>query len=198
MDLDVTMIVHINGWPGAGKYSIGKDLSRKLGARFVHNHLLHDLALACTGLDDQDRWSLYENIRKAAYDVLARRPSNEVFVMTNALCCGVAREVEAWSKVVDLAICRSARLIPVILRADTETVVRRISSSDRSDMKLTDPGILQEMISKHSLQIPDITETIELDVSDYSIEEAADEILSRLKVAKKNAKPASAQHKLLK
>ena len=194
----MTMIVHINGWPGVGKYTIGRNLSKKLGARFIHNHLLHDVALACTGLDDENRWRLYEKIRKAAYEVLAKRPSSEVFVMTNALCYEVAREVEAWRQVVDLAISRSARLFPVILRADTETIVRRISSISRSDMKLTDPGALREMVLKHSLQVPEIAETIELDVSDFSIEAAADEILSRLNIAEKKAKPASAQHKLLK
>ena len=125
------MIVHLNGWPGVGKYAIGKVLSVKLGARFVHNHLLHDVALACAGHGDDDRWPLYEKIRSAAYDTLAKRPSNEIFVMSNALCNGVAREIEAWSKVVDLAISRSVRLIPVILRADIETIARRISSDNR-------------------------------------------------------------------
>src|SRR6202011_2120341 len=34
------MIVHLNGWPGAGKKTIGEALSMLLGARFIHNHLL--------------------------------------------------------------------------------------------------------------------------------------------------------------
>ena len=192
------MIVHLNGWPGVGKYTIGKDLSGKLGARFIHNHVLHDVSFACAGRGDDDRWPLYEKVRAAAYGVLARRPLNEVFVMTNALCYGVTREVEAWNKVVDLAISRSARLIPVILHADTETIVRRISSDNRSDMKLTDPGTVQNMISTHTLQIPEVPETIELDVSDYSVEEAANEILLRVKKVEILARPASAEHKLLK
>ena len=191
------MIVHINGWPGVGKYTIGKVLSERLGARFIHNHLLHDVALVCTGLDDDDRWHLYEKIRSAAYDALASRPSNEIFVMTNALCYGVAREVDAWNKVVDLAISRSVRLIPVILRADTETIARRIASENRSDMKLTDPAVLRKMISEYILQVPDVPETIELDVSEYSIEEAAEEMHSRVKAAEKIAKPASIRHNSL-
>lgn len=192
------MIVHINGWPGVGKYTIGKVLSEKLGARFIHNHLLHDVSFACAGRGDDNRWPLYEKIRSAAYDVLARRPSDEVFVMTNALCYGVIREIEAWSKVVDLAISRSALLIPVILRADTETIARRISSDNRLDMKLKDPVYLREMVSKHTLQVPDVPETIEVDVSDASTEEAADKIFLLIQETAKIAKPASARHNLLK
>src|SRR5688500_474717 len=98
------MIVHLNGWPGAGKKTIGKVLSRKLNARFVHSHLLHDVSIACAGLDSADRWRLYEAVRAAAYATLAQRRSPEILVMTNALCKGSAREQEAWRHVVDLAI----------------------------------------------------------------------------------------------
>ena len=91
------MIIHINGWPGVGKYTIGKELAKKLDARFIHNHLLHDVAFACAGHGDDDRWPLYEKVRLAAYDVLARRPASETFVMTNALCYGVDKEIEAWN-----------------------------------------------------------------------------------------------------
>lgn len=192
------MIVHLNGWPGVGKYTIGKNLSDKLGARFIHNHLLHDAAIACTGLNDEDRWPLYEKIRLAVYDVLSRRPANEVFVMTNALCNGVDREIEAWNRVVDLAITRSARLIPVILRADTNVITQRISSDNRSEMKLKDPAVLKHMVRTYSLQIPVVPETLEVEVSNLSAAQAAERILSLLKKAKKIAQPATNQHRLLK
>src|SRR5687768_3965196 len=107
------MIVHLNGWPGAGKKTIGAVLSRKLNARFIHNHLLHDVAIACAGRDGPDRWQLYEVFRSAAYAALARRPRSEVFVFTNALCEDAPREQEAWRHVVDLAMTRNVPLVPV-------------------------------------------------------------------------------------
>ncbi|WP_284388078.1 hypothetical protein [Devosia yakushimensis] len=39
------MIIHLNGWPGVGKLTIGRLLAADLGARFIHNHLLHDVAI---------------------------------------------------------------------------------------------------------------------------------------------------------
>ena len=192
------MIIHINGWPGVGKYTIGKELAKRIEARFIHNHLLHDVAFACTGRTDADRWPLYEQIRSAAYEALSRRPSSEVFVMTNALCNGVTREVDAWGKVVDLAMSRSARLIPVILRADTESIARRSLSDNRSSMKLKDPIALRDMISKYTLQVPDVLETLEVDVSDYSVGDATNEILAHVIENEKIAKPTTLQHNLLK
>jgi broad-specificity NMP kinase len=42
------MIIDINGWPGVAKMTIGEALSRLLNARFIHNHLLHDVAVVPT------------------------------------------------------------------------------------------------------------------------------------------------------
>ena len=43
------MIIHLNGWPGAGKKTIGEALS----ARFIPNHLLRDVALVCADIGSQ-------------------------------------------------------------------------------------------------------------------------------------------------
>jgi len=90
------MIVHINGWPGVGKRTVGEVRSKKLNARFIHNHLLHDVAIVCAGLSSEDRWDLYDTVQRAAYVTLARRPRSEAFVMTNALCTASSREQVAW------------------------------------------------------------------------------------------------------
>jgi adenylylsulfate kinase-like enzyme len=109
------MIVHLNGWPGAGKKTIGEALSKRLGARFIHNHLLHDVAIVCAGLNGDQRWELYESVRAAAYAALAKQPASETFVMTNGLCSNTPREDTAWRHVVDLAMARGVPLVPVIL-----------------------------------------------------------------------------------
>lgn len=60
------LILHLNGWPGVGKKTVGALVAGRLGARFVHNHLLHDVSIVCAGIGDPERWPLYGNGRGLA------------------------------------------------------------------------------------------------------------------------------------
>lgn len=99
------MIVHLNGWQGAGKKTIGEVIAAKLRTRFFHNHLLHDVAIACAGIGSPEKWPLYETVRSAACAALTRRPQGETFVMTSALCINTPREEAAWKPVPRSSTC---------------------------------------------------------------------------------------------
>ncbi|MGD9919972.1 MAG: nucleoside kinase [Pseudorhodoplanes sp.] len=186
------MIIHLNGWPGIGKLTIGRVLAERLGARLVDNHLLHDVAIRCAGLQDPQRWPLYEAVRIAAYDVLANRPASETFVMTNALCVNAPREIEAWRHVVDLAVKRNAVLIPVVLGGGLEENMRRLQSPDRVGRKLTDPRALAAFMSSGRLQKPDVPELLELDTTGLFPPDSAAAIERHVKQVRPN--PANAGH----
>jgi gluconate kinase len=174
------MIVHLNGWPGVGKKTIGAILAQRLGARFIHNHTLHDVAIACAGIGDPERWPLYEKVRAAAYTALAERPTGEHFVMTNALCTHAPREIEAWRHVVNLAMRRGVPLIPVVLEADPAENLRRVQTAERQGAKLSDPTVLQSLFHEDSIQKPAVPELLVLDVTSLSPEEAAARIEAHL------------------
>ncbi|MGE0240044.1 MAG: AAA family ATPase [Parvibaculaceae bacterium] len=174
------MIIHLNGWPGVGKKTIGEIVAARLGARFIHNHLLHDVAIACHGLNDPKRWALYEEVRQAAYQALRARPREEIFVMTNALCAGSEREREAWNHVVSLAADREAPLVPIVLRADFAENARRLRNRERVGLKMTDPGLLREFMTADAIQRPDTPEFLELDVTQLSPRDAAEAILDHV------------------
>jgi gluconate kinase len=188
------MIIHLNGWPGVGKRTIGEALSRKLGARFIHNHLLHDVAIACAGLHGARRWELYEEVRAAAYSMLAQHPISEIFVMTNALCNDTPREELAWKQVVSLAITRGVPLVPVVIEASASENVRRVQSPDRIGKKLGDATALTQMMDKHSIQRPDIEELIMIDVTNLSAQQAAEAIFERLDQIRSKLQPATLGH----
>lgn len=170
------MIVHLNGWPGVGKKTIGTILAARLGARFIHNHLLHDVAIACCGLETDERWDLYDRVRRDAYEALRARPRSEVFVMTNALCDGSPREQEAWSHVLDLAAARQVSLVPVVLETTLAENQRRIVSADRIGRKLTDPRRLAEYLQTDTIQKPNIPGLLVLDVTHLAAADAASAI----------------------
>ncbi|MBA3455375.1 MAG: hypothetical protein H0T42_19945 [Deltaproteobacteria bacterium] len=188
------MIVHLNGWPGVGKRTIGELLASLLGATFIHNHMLHDVAIVCAGLRAPERWPLYEIVRAAAYDGLAKRPFNDVFVMTNALCVVAAREVQAWEHVVELAMRRNVPLIPVVLHADIDELCRRVQHAGRAGRKLSDPGALRAMIARDNLQHPQVPETLMLDVTSASAEQAAAAIVDHVQIIRENLVAATTRH----
>ena len=45
-------IIHINGWPGTGKLTVGRLLAERLGARLVDNHTLLNPAEALFSRSD--------------------------------------------------------------------------------------------------------------------------------------------------
>lgn len=188
------MIIHLNGWPGAGKKTIGQVLAKQLEARFIHNHLLHDVAITCAGFDMEQRWVVYEAVRSAAYNALAKRPKSEVFVMTNALCKNALREQDAWKHVVELAIRRDMPLIPIVLTLDAEENFKRVQSSDRVGKKLSDPKELEGYFVVDSIQIPDVAETFILDVTRLSAEVAAKQIARYIKKIEYDVHSATPQH----
>ncbi|MGO4724850.1 MULTISPECIES: AAA family ATPase [unclassified Inquilinus] len=191
------MIVHINGWPGVGKRTVAALLAARLGARLIDNHLLHDVAIRCAGIDDPARWPLYETVRAAAYRALADRPRSDTFVMTDALCAGAPRERDAWRHVVALAEARGAPLVPVVLEADEAALRARIQSPDRRGRKLADPEALSAMIRSDRLLKPDVPERLDIDTTHLAAADTAALIEAHVLAARGDLLPASARHLVL-
>ncbi|MGF6227644.1 putative kinase [Inquilinus ginsengisoli] len=188
------MIVHLNGWPGVGKLTVARLLAPRLQARLIDNHLLHDVAIRCAGIDDPARWPLYETVRAAAYQVLADRPRSETFVMTNALCIGSPREREAWRQVVALAETRAVPLVPVVLEADDTVLCSRVQRLERQGRKLTDPNVLAAMIRSDRLLKPDVPERLDLDTTRLAAADAAVAIEAHLLAVRDRLAPADSRH----
>ena len=188
------MIIHLNGWPGTGKQTIGHELATRIGARLIHNHLLHDVAIVCCGRTTPERWELYEAVRAAAYAYLRRLPSSETFVMTNALCRRSEREQLAWRHVVDLAIDRNVALIPVVLNVELTENIRRLQSNERPASKLKDSAVLRSYLSIDMIQHPDVPELLVIDVTTLTPQDAATRIIQHVENISEWVMPATEKH----
>jgi len=134
------MIVHLNGWPGSGKLTVGRVLAHRLGGRLIDNHTLHNVAASLCDRDTREYWDIYYRVREIAYTRMRSMPVSQVFVMTNALTHESEREVEAWNAVKQLAANRADTLIAVTLLCALEENVRRVQGEERANNhKITDP-----------------------------------------------------------
>jgi predicted kinase len=172
------VIIHLNGWPGAGKLTVAREVARKLDARLLDNHTLHDVPGRLCDRGTPEYWELYDQVRDAAYRRILTLPPHAMLVMTNALTRESRREREAWAAVKALASGRDVRLVAVTLECSLDENVRRIASESRRHRKLVDPEPLIEWRSTLTLLADDSVESLTIDNTNLSPEQAADAIVA--------------------
>ncbi|GAA3061961.1 hypothetical protein GCM10010520_07780 [Rhizobium viscosum] len=173
-------IVHINGWPGTGKLTIGRLLAKRLGARLIDNHMLLNPAEALFARGNPLHASLREQIRRAVFDHAVRADPAESFVFTDALADD-EHDKATFSWYLDLAAARGADLVAVLLDCAPEENARRLISPGRSEaLKLTDTAMLQRLRANYKLLRGLAEHTVEIDTTDLSPERTAARILAHI------------------
>jgi broad-specificity NMP kinase len=175
-------IVHINGWPGTGKLTVGRLLAKRLGARLIDNHTLLNPAEALFARSNPLHASLRGQIRRAVFDHAARADPTESFVFTDALSDD-EHDSAMFSSCRDLAAARGADLIAVLLDCAPEENARRLISPGRSEaLKLTDTAMLQQLRANYKLLRGLAEHTVEIDTTELSPERTAARILAHIGV----------------
>jgi thymidylate kinase len=170
------VIIHINGWPGVGKLTVARELARRLDARLLDNHTLHDIAIRLCDRGTEEYWDLYYQVREVAYQRIRVMPLEQVLVMTNPLLSESHREVEAWDAVKQLAADRKDSLVSVTLDCSLDENIRRISSEERRHRKMVDPAPLIEWRSKYTLLADESVPSLTIDTDTRGAAEVAEGI----------------------
>ena len=168
------MIIHLNGWPGVGKLTVGRIVARELGGHLVDNHTLHNVAACLCERNTAEYWQLYYQVQEIAYARMQAMPKSAVFVMTNALTRESEREVEAWNAVRQLAADRLDTLVAVTLVCSSEENAQRVRSEERANnRKLTDPEPLRAWQSELTLITEGADYSQSIDNTNLAPQEAA-------------------------
>ncbi|WP_417523876.1 AAA family ATPase [Marinovum sp.] len=171
-------VIHLCGWPGSGKATIGRCLAAALGGRLIDNHLMLDPASALFDRSDPRHARLREGLRRAIYDAARGLPEDVALVVTDALA-ETERDRQLFAPTEALAQARGAPLLAVTLAISPEENLRRLTDPPRqARSKLTDPDVLTSLRADHRLLRP--AGAITVDVTDLSAEEAATAILGAL------------------
>lgn len=155
-------LIHLNGRPGVGKKTIGRELAKKIGAAFVDNHTLLNPAIAACGRGEDGYYRLNRKIRDAVFDELALELQKRPVILTNALTDQVEEHRDMYAEIALLARKAEAPFVPVMLSVDFNENARRIISPDRAkDTKLMDAGTLAQLYKDFTMMADDGTITVD-------------------------------------
>ncbi|TBG84523.1 hypothetical protein ELG69_10595 [Rhizobium leguminosarum] len=175
------VIINLNGWPGVGKLTTARELSKLTGGRLLDNHTLLNFGKALADEGSPEYYALVRTVRSAAFDAILKLPSTLPVIFTSVVARGGTSGFleENWQAIVDLAEARECNLFSVTLTCSAAENARRIVHEDRGLLrKEQDPELLVELARTRTLFDHGATFRTIIDNSDLSPEETASRIQS--------------------
>lgn len=170
------MMIHLNGYPGVGKLTVGRILARRLGGRLLDNHAIYDVAFALAEFRSPAWDRLARGVRDVAFQgVEALSP--QVPVITTNACSDSDWGREMWRAMLDLAARRGSPFMVVSLDCDPQENARRLGSEGRGGGKMTDPVALEAYRRNWRLLEHGGDGLLRLDCTSLSAERAATAIM---------------------
>ena len=182
-------IVHLIGFPAAGKFTIAKELARQADSHFVviDNHFTANVIFGVMEVDGfrvlpREVWDRVEEVREAVFRTIETlSPTDWSFVFTNVLSEGDPRDAAAVVRLSQLARATNRRYLPVRLHCGIDELVTRIASEERKQrLKWIDPDGVRRYATEHELIRLDGHQPLDLDVTGTSPGATAAAILDRL------------------
>ncbi|WP_299687036.1 hypothetical protein [uncultured Tateyamaria sp.] len=172
--MPVAPVIHIGGWPGAGKQTIGHVVADRFGGRLIHNHLMLDAARAIYARDTPESVAMREEVRGVIFGHALALPRDVPIILTDALADEPAA-VPLFQPTLDLARDRGAVLRVFVLTLSVAENQRRLTDpARRGGAKLTDGQVLQSLRDRQALFVPD--GAVVLDVTEMTANKAGDAI----------------------
>jgi hypothetical protein len=188
--LDNTIIVLI-GFAGTGKYTIGRALAERTGARLIDNHLINNPIFKVVNADGVTPlppavWGKVSDIRRLVYEAIREiSPPGLSFIFTLELRESDPNAHRAFLDLQELAGVRGAQLVPVRLVCDVEELCRRVADPARAaQLKEISPELARKKMSEHTVLNPQHENTRTLDVTAKSPGESVDAILLEIELIK--------------
>jgi len=179
-------IIYLFSFAGSGKLTIAQEIQKIVPSILVDNHFINNVVFA---LIDPDGVSplpdqVWKNVRRVRHIVLdtirdLSQPDRN-FIFTNELIHGSAADQEVYDRIASLAAQRGAFFFPVRLLISPEELCLRTVFPERiTKFKSTDADAARRQAIEHEVFRPS-QPCFELEISDLSAEESAQEIVAAL------------------
>ena len=181
-----TIIVLI-GFAGTGKYTIGRELCERTGAKLIDNHLINNPVFKVLDADGikplpPGVWDKVKTIRAIVYDSIRElSPPDLSFVFTIELIEGQPGEQKAFDDLKELATTRNSLFVPVRLLCDVDELCRRVASPGRIAMiKAISPEAARQKSADYEVLKAVHPNSRTIDVTRKSPSDSADAILAEI------------------
>lgn len=182
------VIIYLIAFAGTGKLTIAKELSSRINARIVDNHLINNPIFSLISLDGKTPlpelvWDKVAQVREAVFTTIEEAsPKDFNFIFTNELLESSEADKSIYYRVAAIAKKRNSIFVPVRLVCDIEELAKRVNSPERiSSFKMTDIFSTREKFAKEKLFMPDAPYAFSIDITNLTPQESAEEIISVLK-----------------
>ena len=185
-------VIVLNGFPGVGKFSIGRRLFEMFDekhARFIDNHLLIDPVQAIVPGRGADHRAPRYAFRKVAFDALIAIEDTSTTLIFTSCLSSTEEDQQVFEEYLAIASRRQISFYLFNISCDRKEHHSRLVTTERSTgskTKLIIPEVLDDMLDNHTLveieqhktRLPDspVQHSFELDTTNQSIEESAADI----------------------
>jgi len=188
-----TLVVLI-GFAGTGKYTIGRILSERTGARLIDNQLINNPVFKVVKADGVTPlpaavWDKVRAIRGIVYDSIRElSPPGLSFIFTLELRESDPAAHQAFRDLEELATARESLLIPIRLICDVEELCRRVSDPARAErLKDISPDNARKKWAEHTVLNPKHENTRTVDVTTKSPDESVETIMLEIEQIKRRS-----------
>ena len=184
-----TPIILLIGYPGTGKYTVGKALVEQLqsaGATsvLVDNHFINNPIFRLIEVDGRsplpaEVWDRVGEFRETLLKTIeSLAPRDRAFVFTNWIAEDESGAAEYLARLEAIAQARQSRFAVVRLVCELQTLKERVPRADRAErLKWTDPDAVAALASRHRLYDPTVP-SLTIDNTELSADACARQILS--------------------
>jgi len=191
--LDNTLVLLI-GFAGTGKYTIGRELCRRTGAKLVDNHLIANPIFTVVDADGiaplpQEVWAKLKEIRRIVYDwIRDLSPANLGFVLTMELRENNPDDHTAIDALEKLAAARRSLFVPIRLVCEVDELCRRVVDPTRRErLKEISVENARRKSAEDAVLKPKHSNLRTIDVTSKSPSETADAIIREVDSIKAEA-----------